>query len=177
MNLTHAFIDRIFEELVTYHSADVSQPSREQEMDYRVFLGLVLAVDSLRQTASSGDQSSIDQPEDSKSTNQHTAGLSSDSSRHNALLYFWNILDINKVGYMDVLTLKHFFRDIEMGLEMLGYESVKGLDVMDEILDMVAPAQRDRITFDDLTRCGMGSVVVTILIDVEGFWNYEQRGS
>ena len=30
---------------------------------------------------------------------------------------------------------------------------------------------------DDLRGCGVGHVVVLILIDVEGFWNYDQRES
>lgn len=48
-------------------------------------------------------------------------------------------------------------------------------DVKDEIFDMVHPKDPLRITLQDLIDCGNGDTVVSILIDLNGFWTYENR--
>ncbi|KAH7962409.1 hypothetical protein HPB52_015960 [Rhipicephalus sanguineus] len=54
-------------------------------------------------------------------------------------------------------------------------EPVKFEDVKDEIFDMVKPEDPCKITLKDLIRCGKGSTVVSILIDVNEFWAYDNR--
>tara|TARA_B110000008_G_C16608521_1_gene419489 strand:- start:353 stop:610 length:258 start_codon:yes stop_codon:yes gene_type:complete len=48
-------------------------------------------------------------------------------------------------------------------------------DVIDEIFDMVKPKRKDRITLKDLIDSGVGHTIVSILIDVNGFWAYDNR--
>jgi serine/threonine-protein phosphatase 2A regulatory subunit B'' len=40
---------------------------------------------------------------------------------------------------------------------------------------MVRPKDPLRITLQDLIDCGKGDTVVSILIDLDGFWTYENR--
>ena len=40
---------------------------------------------------------------------------------------------------------------------------------------MVRPKDPDKITLQDLINCGQGDTVVSILIDLNGFWTYENR--
>jgi serine/threonine-protein phosphatase 2A regulatory subunit B'' len=49
--------------------------------------------------------------------------------------------------------------------------------VKDEIFDMVKPQDELRITFNDLVRSNVGHTVVSMLIDVNGFYAYDQRES
>ena len=56
------------------------------------------------------------------------------------------------------------------GQEVIGFQDVK-----DEIFDMVKPADPLRITLQDLISSGQGGTVVSILIDLNGFWTYENR--
>ena len=58
---------------------------------------------------------------------------------------------------------------------MSNQEPVKFEDVKDEIFDMVRPEDPLRITLKDLIRCGNGDTVVSILVDLNGFWTYENR--
>ena len=44
-----------------------------------------------------------------------------------------------------------------------------------ELLDMVRPVDLDRFTLKDLINCRMGHTVVSVLIDVNAFWLYENR--
>ena len=48
-------------------------------------------------------------------------------------------------------------------------------DVKDEIFDMVRPKDPLRIKLQDLIDCGKGETVISILIDLDGFWTYENR--
>ena len=48
-------------------------------------------------------------------------------------------------------------------------------DVKDEIFDMVRPKDALKISLQDLVNCGQGDTVVSILIDLNGFWTYENR--
>ncbi|MEQ2164341.1 hypothetical protein GOODEAATRI_005674 [Goodea atripinnis] len=46
---------------------------------------------------------------------------------------------------------------------------------MDEIFDMVKPKDPYKITLQDLVNSCQGDTVVSILIDLNGFWTYENR--
>lgn len=46
-----------------------------------------------------------------------------------------------------------------------------------EIFDMVSPAVSGRITLADLISSRCGHTVISILIDVNGFWKYDNRES
>uniref|UniRef100_A0A8C4WVT6 Protein phosphatase 2, regulatory subunit B'', gamma n=1 Tax=Eptatretus burgeri TaxID=7764 RepID=A0A8C4WVT6_EPTBU len=72
-----------------------------------------------------------------------------------ALQYFFKLLDIQNKGCLNVFALNCFFRD--------------------EIFDMVRPKDPLHITLQDLINCRQGDTVVSILIDLNGFWTYENR--
>ncbi|MGH0167771.1 UNVERIFIED_CONTAM: hypothetical protein FKN15_000642 [Acipenser sinensis] len=72
-----------------------------------------------------------------------------------ALQYIFKLLDIENKGYLNVFTLNYFFRD--------------------EIFDMVKPKDPCKITLQDLVNSSQGDTVTSILIDLNGFWTYENR--
>ena len=131
--LTPAFIDRVFQECLTY----------EGEMDYKTYLDFVLALENRKEPQS--------------------------------LQYYFRILDVRQQGHLDAFTLNFFFRDIIKEMEKHNQEPVKFEDVKDEIFDMVRPEDPLRITLKDLISCGNGDTVVSILVDLNGFWTYENR--
>ena len=92
-----------------------------------------------------------------------------------SLQYYFRILDVRQQGYLDAFTLNYFFRDIIREMEKHNQEPVKFEDVKDEIFDMVRPQAPLRITLKDLISCGNGDTVVSILVDLNGFWTYENR--
>jgi hypothetical protein len=61
--------------------------------------------------------------------------------------------------------------------EMIGMEGVTIENVKDEIFDMVKPKDPLFITVDDLLRSRRPETVIKILIDVQGFADYEHRES
>lgn len=92
-----------------------------------------------------------------------------------ALQYFYRILDVQNKGFLNVFSLNYFFRAIQEQMKIHGQEPVTFADVNDEIFDMVKPSSIEKITLQDLITCGQGDTVVSILIDLNGFWTYENR--
>uniref|UniRef100_A0A2P2IBC3 Serine/threonine-protein phosphatase 2A regulatory subunit B'' subunit gamma n=2 Tax=Hirondellea gigas TaxID=1518452 RepID=A0A2P2IBC3_9CRUS len=131
--LTPVFIDRVFQECLTY----------DGEMDYKTYLDFVLALENQKEPQ--------------------------------ALHYFFKILDIDSKGHLTVFTLNYFFRSIQDQMRQHNHEPVHFQDVKDEIFDMVKPADSCKITLQDMVNSGQGDVVVSILIDLNGFWTYENR--
>lgn len=92
-----------------------------------------------------------------------------------SLHYLFRILDINNQSYLDTFCLNYFFRAIQEQMSVHGQEPVNFEDVKDEIFDMVKPQDPTKITLQDLLNCGQGDTMVSILIDLNGFWTYENR--
>ena len=67
-------------------------------------------------------------------------------------------------------------KNLISNLEMIYFqEPVHFEDVKDEIFDMVRPKDPYKITLQDLINSGQGDTVISILIDLNGFWTYENR--
>ncbi|CAH2231728.1 jg14310 [Pararge aegeria aegeria] len=92
-----------------------------------------------------------------------------------ALAYLFRVLDINSQGYLDAFTLNYFFKAIQEQMVAHGAEPVNFDDVKDEIFDMIRPEHPSRITLQDLIRSGHGHTAVSILLELHGFWAYENR--
>ena len=92
-----------------------------------------------------------------------------------ALQYIFKLLDVKNLGYLHVFSLNYFFRAIQEMMKMHGQEPVSFADVKDEIFDMVKPKDPLKITLQDLISSGQGETVTNILIDLNGFWTYENR--
>ncbi len=131
--LTSVFIERLFEECLTY----------DGEMDYKTYLDFVLALENRKEPQ--------------------------------ALQYFFKILDVENQGYLTTFSLSYFFRAIQEQLKTFDQEPVSFNDIKDELFDMIKPEKADRITLKDLCRSGQGDVLVSVLIDLNGFWTHENR--
>ncbi|CAG9131508.1 unnamed protein product [Plutella xylostella] len=92
-----------------------------------------------------------------------------------SLAYLFRVLDINSQGYLDAFTLNYFFKAIQEQMVAHGAEPVNFDDVKDEIFDMVRPEHPSRITLQDLIKSGHGHTAVSILLELHGFWAYENR--
>ncbi|XP_070611711.1 serine/threonine-protein phosphatase 2A regulatory subunit B'' subunit gamma isoform X2 [Erythrolamprus reginae] len=92
-----------------------------------------------------------------------------------ALQYIFKLLDIENKGYLNVFSLNYFFRAIQEQMKIHGQDPVSFQDVKDEIFDMVKPKDPYKISLQDLINSSQGDTVTSILIDLNGFWTYENR--
>eukprot|EP00604_Paraphysomonas_vestita_P004075 CAMPEP_0174823592 /NCGR_PEP_ID=MMETSP1107-20130205/26102_1 /TAXON_ID=36770 /ORGANISM="Paraphysomonas vestita, Strain GFlagA" /LENGTH=302 /DNA_ID=CAMNT_0016046871 /DNA_START=48 /DNA_END=953 /DNA_ORIENTATION=- len=154
--LTPLAITRIFQENITYQPA---------EMDYRSFLDLILALEN--------------------------------RDRVESMKYLWRIVNINHDGLLTLETITQFYRDIQMVLADNGYDAApSSKDVCIEIMDMLGNPEDDLssnisinkeekslnklkkgVTFKQILSCGQGHTVLSILIDANQFWLYDNRES
>ncbi|CAH2231730.1 jg14310 [Pararge aegeria aegeria] len=190
--LTRAFLQRVIQQCMTY----------DGEMDYKSYLDLVLALENRREPAalaylfrvldinSQGYLDAFtlnyffkrviqqcmtyDGEMDYKSYLDLVLALEN-RREPAALAYLFRVLDINSQGYLDAFTLNYFFKAIQEQMVAHGAEPVNFDDVKDEIFDMIRPEHPSRITLQDLIRSGHGHTAVSILLELHGFWAYENR--
>ena len=93
-----------------------------------------------------------------------------------ALSYFWRLLDIEKCGRLTPTAIRHFYSDVYDTLRASGYDAPSVDNVIVEINDIVA-CSSGAPTFQDLVASGQGHVVVSMLLDSNGFWAYDNRES
>ena len=60
-------------------------------------------------------------------------------------------------------------------MKIHGQDAVSFQDVKDEIFDMVKPKDTLKISLQNLINSNQGDTVTTILINLNGFWTYENR--
>jgi len=96
---------------------------------------------------------------------------------HEAIQYFWKLIDIHQRNCLDSFTINYFFRAI---VRLLGDKNIDVPpvdDVKDEIFDMVKSEKPGIITMQDLVQCRQGGTVLSMLIDAAAFWRYDHRES
>ena len=92
-----------------------------------------------------------------------------------ALQYYWKILDVYHKGAIDSFVINMFFKDVVKKLQTMDKLQFLIEDVIDEIFDMCKPKAPLGITFEDLSGSQQGDIIVTMLIDAKGFYDYDQR--
>lgn len=56
-----------------------------------------------------------------------------------------------------------------------GLEQISRADMVNEIFDLVNPEIKHVITLKDLSNCGVGAIVMNMLIDFTAFHDYDSR--
>jgi serine/threonine-protein phosphatase 2A regulatory subunit B'' len=94
-----------------------------------------------------------------------------------SLTYFWKILDVFKKGAIDTFVFNMFFRFVIQTLESREQSGYRVEDVKDEVWDMAKPRVPYALTLQDLIDCGVGDIIVSIMIDAKAFFMYDRRES
>jgi hypothetical protein len=68
-----------------------------------------------------------------------------------------------------------FFRAVIDKLSQRLQNDYKVDDLKDELFDMAKPSLPHCIQLEDLVKCGVGDIIIKILIDAKGFYDYDQR--
>jgi serine/threonine-protein phosphatase 2A regulatory subunit B'' len=95
-----------------------------------------------------------------------------------SMMYFFRALDIEKCGRLSPSSIQFFFRDICESLRSTGYDVTTFSNIIVEIYDMLSCKDTLRgPTFEEIVKSGHGSTVISMLTDVSGFWEYDNRES
>jgi serine/threonine-protein phosphatase 2A regulatory subunit B'' len=146
-SLSRAFVEAVFDTYHTYRRRVTEGAARagRQEMDWKGFLDFALALE-YRSTLPS-------------------------------MRYVFHALDAGRKGYLSPFDLRVHLRGLADALARLGAPPLPvSLDALAlELLDMVRPADPERVTLDDLRRSRSGHSFLYVLTDVQGFWAHEER--
>ena len=94
-----------------------------------------------------------------------------------ALHYFFRVLDVTHCDKITPMAITYFYSDVQKGLSGTGWDSPSVADIRQEIFDMAGVNDITGITLADLDKCGQGSTICAMLLDVTGFWEYDNRES
>ena len=118
---------------------------------------------------------STDGPEmDYKTFLDYVLAIENRSSQE-SLQYFWRVLDIDRTGRLSKEVISYFYRDIYDVLKSSNYDAPSVNNVIVEVFDILACNDSRGPTFQDMIKSGQGHTVVSMLLDVNGFWSYDNR--
>ena len=92
-----------------------------------------------------------------------------------SLQYFWRVLDVDRTGRLSKETISYFYRDIHDVLKSSNYDAPAVNNVIVEVFDILACNDSRGPTFQDMVKSAQGHTVVSMLLDVNGFWSYDNR--
>lgn len=93
-----------------------------------------------------------------------------------SIKYFWKVLDFDRSGFLTPTKIKFFYNDVYQSL-VGNYDAPSAAHVVVEVFDILACNNDRGATLDDFLTSKQGHVVVSMLLDVNGFWRYDNRES
>jgi hypothetical protein len=94
-----------------------------------------------------------------------------------SMSYFFRILDIDKCGRLTPESIMYFYKDVCETLKKTNYEAPTPANMVVEVFDILACNDSRGPTFQELANSGQGHTVISMLLDVNGFWMYDNRES
>jgi len=92
-----------------------------------------------------------------------------------SMTYFWNIINVDKTGRLSPHNILYFYKEIYSSLKEHGCDAPEPTGVVFEIFDILSCQNQDGPTLKELIKSGQGHVVLSMLLDVTGFWQYDNR--
>jgi len=84
-------------------------------------------------------------------------------------------MDLDGDGVLSMYELEFFYEEQLQRMEQLGIETLPFDDCLCQMLDMIRPANLNRITLQDLKRCKMTPVFFDTFFNLEKYLDHEQR--
>lgn len=94
-----------------------------------------------------------------------------------SMSYFWRTIDIEKCGRLTPTAIAYFYRGIYESLRSVNYDAPNPANIQVEVYDILGCNDPRGPTFDELCKSGQGHVVLSMLLDTNSFWCYDNRES
>ena len=91
--------------------------------------------------------------------------------------YFWNAINVDKSGRLSPSNITYFYKEVHTSLREHGCDAPEVENVVAEIYDILACQDPLGPTLKDVVKSGQGGTVMSMLLDVTGFWQYDNRES
>jgi serine/threonine-protein phosphatase 2A regulatory subunit B'' len=84
-------------------------------------------------------------------------------------------MDLDGDGVISMYELEYFYEEQLQRMEQLGIETLPFDDCLCQMLDMILPAQPNKITLKDLKKCKMTPIFFDTFFNLEKYLDQEQR--
>jgi len=91
-----------------------------------------------------------------------------------SIKYFWKLLDLDHSGRLTPRKIKFFYEAIR-GALIGRYDTPSAEHIVVEVFDLLACNSDEGATLQDMIASKQGHVAISLLLDVDGFWRYDNR--
>jgi serine/threonine-protein phosphatase 2A regulatory subunit B'' len=91
-----------------------------------------------------------------------------------SIKYFWKLLDLDFSGRLTPRKIKYFYEAIRSSFAGR-YDTPSAEHIVVEVFDALGCNSEEGATLQDMIQSKQGQVVISLLLDVDGFWRYDNR--
>lgn len=98
-----------------------------------------------------------------------------DKKHPRSIEYWFRLMDIDGDGYISMYEMEYFYYEQVKRLELMNIEALPFLDCACQILDLVNPKEKNKISLSDLKRTKMVTIFFDTFINLEKYLEHESR--
>lgn len=98
-----------------------------------------------------------------------------DKKHPRSIEYWFRLMDIDGDGYISMYEMEYFYFEQMKRLELMSIEALPFLDCACQMLDLVNPKEKNRISLSDLKRTKMVTIFYDTFINLEKYLEHESR--
>ncbi|KAK0403661.1 hypothetical protein QR680_017054 [Steinernema hermaphroditum] len=96
-----------------------------------------------------------------------------DKRNPTSIEYWFRCLDLDGDGVISLYEMQYFYDDLESKMLHAGYETMSFDDVVCNLLDLVSPAEPNRVTLRDLKKCGLAHRFINTFVNMNKYCEQE----
>eukprot|EP00731_Ephydatia_muelleri_P030091 Em0021g614a len=98
-----------------------------------------------------------------------------DKTTPRSIEYWFRCLDLDGDGALSLYEMDYFYQEVQQRLRELNIDCLSVENTMCQILDMINPKEKDKVTLRDLKACKLAPIVINTFMNLEKYLEYEQR--
>lgn len=98
-----------------------------------------------------------------------------DKKHPRSIEYWFRLMDIDGDGYISMYEMEYFYYEQMKRLELMNIEALPFVDTACQILDLVNPEEKNKISLSDLKRSKMATIFFDTFINLEKYLEHESR--
>lgn len=98
-----------------------------------------------------------------------------DKKHPRSIEYWFRLMDIDGDGYISMYEMEYFYYEQMKRLELMNIEALPFVDSACQILDLVNPKEKNKISLADLKRTKMATIFFDTFINLEKYLEHESR--